>query len=81
MKYMKYMKYMKLLFVSLSVCLYPINVKTTELVDPKYFVGPPMTQGLKNLPDKNPIFQNPQKKSINLRISFCCLIEEKMLLD
>ena len=29
----------------LSVCLYPINVKTAEPIEPKFFVGPHMTPG------------------------------------
>ena len=29
----------------LSVCLYPINVKTAEPIGPKFFVGPCMTPG------------------------------------
>ena len=29
----------------LSVCLYPINVKTVESIGPKFFVGPNVTPG------------------------------------
>ena len=30
---------------SLSVCLYPINVKATEPIEPKFFVGTRVTPG------------------------------------
>ena len=33
------------LFVYLSVCLYPINVKTAEPIGPKFFVGHHVTTG------------------------------------
>ena len=33
------------LSVCLSVCLYPINVKTAEPIGPKFFVGPHVTPG------------------------------------
>jgi len=33
------------LSVCLSVCLYPINVKTAEPIGPKFFVGHPGTPG------------------------------------
>ena len=33
------------LFVCLSVCLYPINVKTAEPIGPKFFVGSRVTPG------------------------------------
>ena len=36
----------------LIVCLYPINVKTAELIGPKFFKGPHMTPG-KVMDDKN----------------------------
>ena len=49
--------------ICLSVCLYPINVKTAEPIGPKFFVGPDMTLdsearnkiNLKNLLDKEKI--------------------------
>ena len=31
------------LYVWVSVCLYPINVKTAEPIEPKFCVGPHMT--------------------------------------
>ena len=33
------------LFGCLSVCLYPINVKTAVPIRPKFYVGPHMTPG------------------------------------
>ena len=38
--------YILCLSVWMSVCLYPINVKTAEPIRPKFFVGPHMTPGL-----------------------------------
>ena len=37
--------YFACLSVFLNVCLYPINVKTAELIGPKFCVGPHMTPG------------------------------------
>ena len=34
-----------LVFVCMSVCLYPINVKTAEPIGPKLFEGPHLTPG------------------------------------
>ena len=33
------------LSVCLFVCLYPVNVKTTKPIGPKFFVGPHVTPG------------------------------------
>ena len=37
--------YFACLFVCLAVCLYPMNVKTAELIGPKFCVGPYVTPG------------------------------------
>ena len=37
--------YIYTLLVCLSVCLYPINVKTTEPIESKFCVGPRVTLG------------------------------------
>ena len=44
--------YFACLFVCLAVCLYPMNVKTAELIGPKFCVGPYVTPG-KVMKDKN----------------------------
>ena len=40
--------YVYTLLVWVSVCLYPINVKTAEPIRPKFCVGPRMTTGKVN---------------------------------
>jgi len=37
--------YLYINLACLSVCLYPINVKTAEPIGPKFFVGPHVTPG------------------------------------
>ena len=67
-----------LLYINLawvSVCLYPINVKTAEPIGPKFFVGHHVTQG-RFMNDKNfkkcvlKVFNFVKKKFADFKIFF-----------